>query len=230
MSNEMPPELLAHLSPEQREAWEHYQSHVVNAMTSREQREVEAIRAATHLPAALLELAQTKQALVEAKAETVQCESDYQSYINTIRLNVPEQYRKQPQLDLCMQRMKEALAELRAVVESAPCSDGCVSDQFGHADWCWKSRLPKPNPLTPSDRVALALRGRDKADAERVLDKMYPKPEADTATALTAKVFDSLLAAKPEEPKCKQCSDNGFPDGGCESCGLCSGPAIGRAQ
>ena len=34
-----------------------------------------------------------------------------------------------------------SLAELRAAVAAAPCSGGCVPDQFGHEQQCWKSRI-----------------------------------------------------------------------------------------
>lgn len=33
----------------------------------------------------------------------------WQDYANTIRLNIPAEFTKQPQLDLCMQRMKERI-------------------------------------------------------------------------------------------------------------------------
>lgn len=70
---------------------------------------------------------------------------------------------------------------------------------FGHAP-------PEPaKPLTPADRVMLALRSRDKADAERTLDQMHPIPEA-----------------KPEAPKCSIC---GGPQNHQWTCG-----GTGRAQ
>lgn len=38
---------------------------------------------------------------------------DYQAYAATIRANIPVEFTKQPQLDLCMQRMKEEILRLR---------------------------------------------------------------------------------------------------------------------
>lgn len=70
---------------------------------------------------------------------------------------------------------------------------------------------PEPQPLTPADRVMIALAGRDKDDAERTLDKMYPKPEP-----------------KPEAPKCKFCGGRGpHPMSAFDTCPTCG---TGRAQ
>ena len=51
--------------------------------------------------------------LKERIAELEKFDQDWKDYVNTIRLNIPAEFTKQPQLDLCMQRMKECIAEQR---------------------------------------------------------------------------------------------------------------------
>lgn len=57
--------------------------------------------------------------LTSALADEKKAVQNYEDYINTIRLNIPDEFTKQPQLDLCMQRMKEAIFELRAALAEA---------------------------------------------------------------------------------------------------------------
>ncbi len=51
--------------------------------------------------------------LKSARNEIEKIDSDYQSYAATIRANIPAEFAKQPQLDLCMQRLKEGVLEAR---------------------------------------------------------------------------------------------------------------------
>ena len=95
--------------------------------------------------------------------------------------------------------------------ELAPATQAGITAAIAAIRSALFSAQPEPKPLTPADRVMIALAGRDKDDAERTLDKMYPKPEP-----------------KPEAPKCAFCGGRGpHPMSAFDKCTTCG---TGRAQ
>lgn len=74
--------------------------------------------------------------IVALKAELKKTDQDYQDYIHTIRLNIPAEFTKQPQLDLCMQRLKEAVFEARADLDALKKALHAVKDFFDAIETC----------------------------------------------------------------------------------------------
>jgi hypothetical protein len=69
-------------------------------------------------------------------------ERNYQDYINTIRLNMPQEYCKQPQLDLCVQRMKEGLIAEKQRAEKAETLVKTLADALrGLVPFCRESNM-----------------------------------------------------------------------------------------
>ncbi len=157
-TTEMTPELLALLSPEQREAWERCQKATPGPWERPEESE--------QIVAGLIE--QTGRHSLRYKAEicgmsgesTLSADDVFEHYFN----GEPPCDEDGEELDLELAQVKAELAELRAAVEAAPhgqrCTVWCGCPHCERGDFevheyamsptcapggcdCWKSRLPK---------------------------------------------------------------------------------------
>ena len=101
-----------------------------------------------------------------------------QAEITSLRTQLAEVARERDLLRAALIDCAVPLEVLHAIdCELAPATQAGITAAIAAIRSALFSAQPEPKPLTPADRVMIALAGRDKDDAERTLDKMYPKPE-----------------------------------------------------